>query len=92
MERALVQLWAKLPWYHKRALSLAIIVKQHIERVGSMGKAKVAYLLGVMLLVSFTGVIIFIVRGNALMAAAFGGILGATLIGGAAFLVWYYFS
>lgn len=85
------QLWGNLPWYHKKALVLAVIVIKHVKVITGMGKVRVAYLLAVMLLVAVTGAVIAIVQNNALMGVAFGAMLAGTIVGGLAFLVWYYF-
>ena len=83
--------WAELPWYQRKFIALAMIFYRHAKVVTRMAKIRVVYLISVLLLASITGVVFFIVQGNALMSAAFGGILAATLFGGAVYLVWYYF-
>jgi len=87
----LLRAWVLLPWYHRKAIAIAIVVRNQMAVITNMGKIKVGYLISVLLLASITGVVFFIFQSNALMSAAFGGILAATLFAGAAYLVWYYF-
>jgi hypothetical protein len=87
----LLRAWVLLPWYHRKAIALAIIIRHHTAVITNMGKVKVGYLISVLLLASVTGVIFFVIQNNALMSAAFGGILVGTIVATMAYLVWYYF-
>ena len=87
----LLRAWVLLPWYHRKAIAIAIIVRQQTAVITNMGKVKVGYLILVTLLASCTGVLIFVNQGNAIMSAIFGGMVAATIVATMAYLVWYYF-
>jgi hypothetical protein len=87
----LLRAWVLLPWYHRKAIAIAIIVRHQTAVITNMGKVKVGYLILVTLLASCTGVLIFVNQGNAIMSAIFGGMVAATIVATMAYLVWYYF-
>lgn len=87
----LLRAWVLLPWYHRKAIAIAIVVRQQAAVITNMGKVKVGYLILVTLLASCTGVLFFVIQGNAIMSAIFGGMVAATIVATMAYLVWYYF-
>lgn len=87
----LIYAWDCVPWHWRRALSLAMAINAQMDKLASMRKTNVIYVIVTALVVSCTGSMIFVIRGDALMSLAFGGLLAATLIFAAFYLVWLFF-
>jgi len=60
----LLRAWVLLPWYHRKAIAIAIVVRNQMAVITNMGKIKVGYLISVLLLASITGVVFFIFQSN----------------------------
>jgi len=86
----LVYAWEFIPWWHRKAIALACLVNAEMTKFASMNKSSVGYVLFAAFIVSCTGSRVFGIRGNALLSLAFGGMLAATLMFSAFYLVWRY--
>lgn len=85
-----IELWGELSWWRKKQLAIAAIINREMEQFANMRKSYAGYAIAALYLVSISGLIIFIVRDNALMSAAFGGMLAFTIMVSLYYLVWRY--
>lgn len=86
----LIRIWGEIPWIDRKCLAVAVKVNDRMKRISTMRKTIVGYVILASILMSFTGMLIFIVKNNALMSAAFGGVFAASLMFSAFYLVWKY--
>lgn len=71
-------------------LAVAMKINREMRRLADMRKTSAAYLIAALFLISVTGLAIFVINDNALMSAAFGGMLAFTIMVSLYYLVWRY--